>query len=63
MTLEEYYKAKEKIKAPEGMDWFDKFDFYKTENDKLKKQLSPEALRIVKEREDRWEDKMQSSVG
>ena len=28
MTLEEYYKAKEKIKIPEGLSWEDEDKFY-----------------------------------
>lgn len=60
MTLEEYYKALEQIKAPAEMDWFDRHSFYMKEAKKLRSQLSKEDLKVVLEKQRRWENKMQS---
>ncbi|AZZ59163.1 hypothetical protein OKE68_04365 [Riemerella anatipestifer] len=61
MTLEEYYKAKDKLKAPNGLDSFDRAKWYTKEIKGLQKELSPEDLDIVLTREQHWEDKVASS--
>ena len=49
MTLEEYYKAKENIKIPEGLSWEDEDKFYFQEIEKLRSQLSQKDLEKVLE--------------
>lgn len=63
MTLEEYYKALEQIKAPAEMDWYEKGNFYKNETEKLRSKLSKEDLKKVLKYERRWADRMQSEAG
>ena len=63
MTLKEYYEAVHKIEAPQGMPWFEKFDFYETEINKLRKHLSKEDLEEVLRVQRHFCDKMQSSAG
>ena len=62
MTLEEYYKAKENIKVPEGLSWEDEDKFYFQEIEKLRPQLSPKDLEKVLEDVRRFQKKMQSGV-
>lgn len=59
MTLEEYYKEEEKIKAPKNMPWVEKGKFYTEEINKLRAKLSKEVLEEVLKRERHFEDKMQ----
>lgn len=65
MTLEEYYieweKAKEQI--PDGLNSPQRSEWYRTKRKALQDQLSEEDLAIVLERQRRWQEKMQSSVG
>lgn len=62
MTLEEYYKAEDKIRhnEPKNASLAEIFSFYKREKEKLRSQLSPEVLEKVLENERRFYDKMQS---
>ncbi|GEM_PF-396362 len=60
MTLEEYYKAKENIKIPEGLSWEDEDKFYFQEIEKLRSQLSQKDLEKVLEDVRRFQKKMQS---
>ena len=60
MTLEEYYKAKENIKIPEGLSWEDEDKFYFQEIEKLRSQLSQKDLEKVLEDIRRFQKKMQS---
>ena len=60
MTLEEYYKAKEKIKRPEGLSWEDEDKFYFQEIEKLRSQLSQKDLEKVLEDIRRFQKKIQS---
>lgn len=63
MTLKEYYEAVHKIEVPQGMPWFEKFDFYETEINKLREYLSKEDLEEVLRVQRHFCDKMQSSAG
>ena len=62
MTLEEYYKAEDKIreKAPKNVSWGEKMAYYKKE--KLRSQLSPEVLEKVLKNVERFQRKMQSDI-
>jgi hypothetical protein len=64
MTLEEYYKAKEKIEKdiPNGLSFSEEMKYYKKELDKLRSQLSPEVLEKVLKNVERFQRKMQSGV-
>lgn len=64
MTLEEYYKAEDKIrhKEPEKASLSERVIFYKKEIEKLRSQLSPEVLEKVLKNERRFYDKMQSGI-
>ena len=62
MTLEEYYKAEEKIVAPEKFSLGERINFYQKEIKKLRSQLSPEVLAKVLKNERRFYDKMQSGI-
>lgn len=62
MTLEEYYKAKENIKIPEGLSFSEEMKYYKKELDKLRSQLPPEVLEKVLKNERHFYDKMQSGI-
>ena len=62
MTIEEYYKAKENIKIPEGLSWVDEDKFYFQEIEKLRSQLSPKDLEKVLEDVRRFQKKMQSGI-
>ncbi|MCK0206206.1 hypothetical protein [Ornithobacterium rhinotracheale] len=63
MTLEEYYKAKEQIRIPKGLNRFEEIDYINEKIEELRAQLSNKDLQIILERQRHWEDKMQSSVG
>lgn len=64
MTLEEYYKAEDKIreKAPKNVSWGEKMAYYKKEKEKLRSQLSPEVLEKVLKNVERFQRKMQSDI-
>ncbi|SDE63609.1 hypothetical protein [Riemerella columbipharyngis] len=62
MTLQEYRKAVEELKAPQELDAFDRAKWYTAEIEKLQSELSSEDLKQVLEEERRWADKMQSTV-
>ena len=62
MTLEEYYKAEEKIVAPEKFSLEERITLYQKEIKKLRSQLSPEVLEKVLKNERHFYDKMQSGV-
>ena len=62
MTIEEYYKAEEKIVAPEKFSLEERITFYQKEIKKLRSQLSPEVLEKVLKNERHFYDKMQSGV-
>ena len=64
MTLEEYYKAKEKIEKdiPNGRSFSEEMKYYKKELDKLRSQLSPEVLEKVLKNVERFQRKMQSGI-
>ena len=64
MTLEEYYKAEDKIKhkEPEKASLGERIIFYKKEIEKLRSQLSPEVLEKVLKNERHFYDKMQSGI-
>ena len=62
MTLEEYYKAKENIKIPEGLSFSEEMKYYKKELDKLRSQLPPEVLEKVLKNVERFQRKMQSGI-
>ena len=57
MTLEEYYKAKENIKIPEGLSFSEEMKYYKKELDKLRSQLPPEVLEKVLKNVERFQKK------
>lgn len=60
MTLEEYYKAVENIKIPEGLSFSEEMKYYKKELDKLRSKLSQKDLEKVIEDVKRFQRKMQS---
>ncbi len=64
MTLEEYYKAEEKIREnePQNISLGEAMAYYKKEKEKLRSQLSPEVLEKVLKNERRFYDKMQSGI-
>ena len=64
MTLEEYYKAKEKIEKdiPNELSFLEEMKYYKKELDKLRSQLSPEVLEKVLKNVERFQRKMQSGI-
>lgn len=64
MTLEEYYKAKEKIEKgiPNGLSFSEEMKYYKKELDKLRSQLSPGVLEKVLKNVERFQRKMQSGI-
>ena len=64
MTLEEYYKAKEKIEKdiPNKLSFSEEMKYYKKELDKLRSQLSPEVLEQVLKNVERFQKKMQSGI-
>ncbi len=64
MTLEEYYKAKEKIEKdiPNELSFSEEMKYYKKELDKLRSQLSPEVLEKVLKNVERFQRKMQSGI-
>ena len=62
MTLEEYYKAEEKIVAPKKFSLGERITFYQKEIKKLRSQLSPEVLEKVLKNERHFYDKMQSGI-
>ena len=64
MTIEEYYKAEDKIKhkEPEKASLGERIIFYKKEIEKLRSQLSPEVLEKVLKNVERFQRKMQSGV-
>ena len=64
MTIEEYYKAEDKIKhkEPEKASLGERIIFYKKEIEKLRSQLSPEVLEKVLKNERHFYDKMQSDA-
>lgn len=61
MTLEKFYQAKSNLKAPGNLDFIQGRNWYKSEIEKLKKQLSPEDLKIVNDRQNEWQKKVNSS--
>jgi len=64
MTLEEYYKAKEKIEKdiPNGLSFSEEMKYYKKELDKLRSQLPPGVLEKVLKNVERFQRKMQSGI-
>ena len=64
MTLEEYYKAKEKIEKdiPNGLSFSEEMKYYKKELEKLRSQLPPGVLEKVLKNVERFQRKMQSGI-
>ena len=64
ITLEEYYKAKEKIEKdiPNRLSFSEEMKYYKKELDKLRSQLPPEVLEKVLKNVERFQRKMQSGI-
>lgn len=63
MTIEEYDIALENLTPPDGLDSFERRDWFQKERQKLQNQLSEDDLKVVLEEERIWYEKMQSSVG
>lgn len=61
MTLEEYYIAKTKLKAPENFGFLQERNWYRIEIAKLKLELSESDLAIVESRQNEWQRKVNSS--
>lgn len=62
MTLEEFYTAKSKLKAPENLDFLQERNWFRTEVKKLKEQLSEKDLAVVNSRQNDWQKKVDSSL-
>ncbi len=62
MTLEEFYTKKSNLKAPEGLDFLQRRNWYITEKQKLQEQLSSDDLKIVLENQKEWQNKVDSSI-
>lgn len=63
MSIEQYYTNQDKLNAPDGLDAFDRAQWYKAESEKLKKELSEEDLKTVTDAEKQFNYKMQSAHG
>lgn len=61
MTLEEFYTAKNNLKAPENLTFLQERNWYINEVEKLQKQLSKEDLETVNQRKEEWKKKVNSS--
>lgn len=62
MTLDEFYTAKSKLKAPENLNFLQECNWYRVEVEKLKEQLSKEDLATVNARQKDWQKKVDSSI-
>ncbi|GGG47159.1 hypothetical protein [Epilithonimonas arachidiradicis] len=62
MTLDEFYTAKSKLKAPENLNFLQERNWYRVEVEKLKEQLSKEDLATVNARQNDWQKKVDSSI-
>ncbi|TRX39075.1 hypothetical protein [Flavobacterium restrictum] len=61
MTLEEYYTKKSALQAPEGLEYLEERKWFIESLQKLQDELSESDLKIVLYRQQRWQDKVNSS--
>ena len=62
MNLDQYYHAKSKLKAPKDLDFLQERNWFKIAVEKLKEKLSFEDLKIVNDRQNEWQKKVNSSL-
>ncbi len=61
MTLEAYYIAKDKLQAPDGLDAFQRKEWYSEQIQNLQRELNNDDLNVVLEEQRNWQQKLQSA--
>ncbi len=62
MTVDQYYSKKSKLQSPPDLEFLQERKWYVEAIEKLQSQLSESDLKIVKESQRNWQEKVNSSI-